>query len=316
MSTDFAAASDTGRVRAHNEDAWIARPEQGLWVVADGMGGHSAGEVASHLAVREIAARVARGADLERAIREAHDAILEAVAMGQGALGMGTTVVALSLQGSRYRIAWVGDSRAYLWNGRSLRQLTTDHSYVQRLVDSGLITARDAQYHPERHTVAQALGVATAIQVESVTGTLIKGEQVLLCSDGLSGEVEEGEIEKRLARGDPQQQVDALVAAALEGGGADNVTVVVVSAPPEAPERPLGGQTMPIDTHRLNRRLRWQEGLRRWGLLGAGALVGVMLLVILLWWGWGFWESRPEAVTAQGYGVERAPPAVREETMN
>ncbi|MBK1734779.1 hypothetical protein CKO15_05640 [Halorhodospira abdelmalekii] len=310
MSTAFAAATDTGRVRTHNEDAWIARPEQGLWVVADGMGGHSAGEVASALAVQEIAAGVARGHGLEQAIRRAHEAILEAVAVGQGAPGMGTTVVALALAGSRYHIAWVGDSRAYLWNGRSLRQLTTDHSYVQRLVDAGVIAASEAAYHPERHTVTQALGVAETIVVDSVTGTLTRGEQILLCSDGLSGEVEAEEIAQRLARGNVQRQVDALVAAALERGGADNVTVVLISAPPDAPvssaesadsaasSGAVGQKTVPIDTRRLNRSLRRRQRLRRWVMFGAGVLISA-LLISLLWW-FDLREPPAEAVAVQG----------------
>lgn len=288
MALAYAAASDIGLVRGHNEDAWLARPDLGLWVVADGMGGHSAGEVASALAVQAIESAVGRGLDLADAVRSGHGSILEAAATGHGAPGMGSTVVALHIQEHHYRIAWVGDSRAYLWDGSELRQLTRDHSYVQRLLDNGLITPEQALHHPERNTIAQALGVAGAgLSVDVVEGALFQHDQILLCSDGLTGEVRDAEIAHRLASGNPQQKVDALVRAALDHGGSDNVTVMLVSAPQDARVRPPRAKTVPIDSARLNQLLRRRELARRWL-----PLTGISLAVMLMLGGLGWWVSQ------------------------
>ena len=290
MSIVYAADSDTGHVRDHNEDAWLARPDLGLWVVADGMGGHSAGEVASALAVRAIEAAIIRGVDLAQAVVAGHEAILEAAASGEGAPGMGSTVVALLVQGHRYQIAWVGDSRAYLWDGQELRQLTRDHSYVQRLVDSGLITPEQAIHHPERNTIAQALGVAGGgLSVDVVDGVFAREDQLLLCSDGLTGEVRDSEIALLLANGgaqagEPRKQVDALVGAALDHGGSDNVTVVLVSAPLDAAQRVPRAKTVPIDSARLNQLLLRRERARRWAPIAGVALGAVLILGSLVWW--------------------------------
>jgi protein phosphatase len=145
---------------------------------------------------------------------------------------MGTTVVAARINGNRFEVAWVGDSRVYLWRDNQLVQLSQDHSYVQELIANGAITHEQARSHPHRNVVTQALGVTDPrnLNVETMTGELRPGMQLLLCSDGLTEEVEDRNIAKVLSHNDcsAQECVDELVAAALDGGGSDNVTVVLV----------------------------------------------------------------------------------------
>jgi len=230
---DFALGTHTGWVRESNEDSHLALPKLGLWVIADGMGGHQAGEMASGITIREIARSIEQGMPLDEAIETAHRAIQTAALQGEGGANMGSTVVAAKLDGLRYEIAWVGDSRAYLWDG-SLHQLTTDHSYVQLLLKAGLISESEIPGHPSRNIITQALGVGGSdkanIQVDIVSGVLAERDTLLLCSDGLSGEVTDGGIAAILAETtDAQTSVDHLIAAALEAGGKDNITVIVLT---------------------------------------------------------------------------------------
>ena len=144
---------------------------------------------------------------------------------------MGTTMVALRINDNRFELGWVGDSRAYLWNGQ-LRQLSSDHSYVQELIDQGAITPEQARNHPHRNVVTQALGVTDpdSLKVETISGELRPGFQILLCSDGLTEEVDDQQIANLLAQTElsAQECVDHLVSTALDGGGSDNVTVVLL----------------------------------------------------------------------------------------
>lgn len=208
-------------------------PKLGLWVIADGMGGHEAGEVAGGIAIREIACSIGQGKPLTEAIETAHRAIQTAALQGDGTANMGSTVVAVKLDGLRYEIAWVGDSRAYLWNG-TLHQLTTDHSYVQLLLNAGLITESEIPGHPSRNIISQALGVGgpdkANIKVDLVSGELDGNDTLLLCSDGLSGEVADDCIATILSvTTGNQARVDRLITAALEAGGKDNITVIVLT---------------------------------------------------------------------------------------
>jgi protein phosphatase len=145
---------------------------------------------------------------------------------------MGTTVVAVRIAGNHFEVAWVGDSRIYLWHERKLAQLSQDHSYVQELISQGTITVDQARTHPHRNVVTQALGVTDPqnLNVETLSGDLLPGMQLLLCSDGLTEEVDDRGISQVLAHTEcsAQECVDGLVAAALDGGGSDNVTVVLV----------------------------------------------------------------------------------------
>ena len=204
----------------------------GLWLVADGMGGHEYGEVASALAREAIVREIRQGTPLPQAIRIADEEIIRASRKRSDSLPMGTTVVAARITGNRFEVAWVGDSRVYLWHEQKLAQLSQDHSYVQELISQGTISVDQARTHPHRNVVTQALGVTDPqnLNVETLSGDLLPGMQLLLCSDGLTEEVDDEGISQVLAHTEcsAQECVDGLVAAALDGGGSDNVTVVLV----------------------------------------------------------------------------------------
>lgn len=229
--------SDVGRVRRHNEDSFTVRDDLGLWVVADGMGGAAGGEVASAIVVDVIAREVEQGAGLDEAIAKANRSILDAVAAGRGKPGMGSTVVAAQLRGRDYTVAWVGDARAYVW-GDGFERLSRDHSRVQELLDAGMIDAEEARCHPHRSVITRVLGGpdGNAAQSEQVRGRLQPGQGLLLCSDGLTSEVSDAEIARVLNESGPtngrgQAVVEQLVSLALEHGGSDNVTVVLIGPP-------------------------------------------------------------------------------------
>ena len=228
---EFGHLSHVGLRREHNEDTYYGDGQLGLWLVADGMGGHEFGEVASALARDTIVREVRAGKSLAQSIQAADEEIIKQSRRRAEALPMGTTIAAARFANDKFEIAWVGDSRIYLWNG-DLRQISQDHSYVQELIDQGAITAEQARNHPHRNVVTQALGVTdpTALNVETMSGTLTAGMQLLLCSDGLTEEVDDPGIARVLAHSEcsAQECVDGLVAAALDGGGSDNVTVVLI----------------------------------------------------------------------------------------
>ncbi len=248
----YGFATNVGNVRSHNEDAVRTEPDLGLWIVADGMGGHRGGEKASALAVDFIAGEIKAGKPLETSLAKAHHAIKQAAREGKGPEGMGTTVVALRMDAGQYEIAWVGDCRAYLWDGATLKQLTKDHSYVQHLVDTGVITSGESSRHPYQDVLMQALGAADLadVNVEKITLEFHKNEQILLCSDGLTKELTDKDIAAHLALEEieEQEKVDRLIESALKNGGRDNVTAVLISAGADAPEKTVETDTVPIDT--------------------------------------------------------------------
>ena len=228
-------ATDAGKVRQNNEDAFLVGEgkDETLFAVADGIGGFEAGEVASRIAV-EALRELEPGAPFEAAIGEANRRIL-AVGRGDERLsGMGTTVVALRFGGIRERpvaeVAHVGDSRAYLLRGGNLRPLTEDHSLVAELVRSGDLTRDQAAEHPQKNLITRALGADEEVDVDTAVLPVEAGDRILLCSAGLSDMVPEARISEILAESpdDPETPVRRLLSAALDAGGADNVTVVVV----------------------------------------------------------------------------------------
>ena len=229
---EFGHLTHVGLRRELNEDSYYGDGELGLWLVADGMGGHDYGEVASALARESIVREVRAGTPLQQAVRIADEEIIRTSRTRRDALPMGTTVVAARIAGRRFEVAWVGDSRIYLWREGQLAQLSQDHSYVQELVASGAISHEQARNHPQRNVVTQALGVTdpSELNVEMTVGELRPDMQLLLCSDGLTEEVGDAEIARVLALGDcsAQECVDMLVAAALDAGGSDNITVILV----------------------------------------------------------------------------------------
>jgi PPM family protein phosphatase len=229
---EFGHLSHVGLRRALNEDTYYGDSELGLWLVADGTGGHAGGEVASALARETIVREIRDGKSLGQAIRLADEEIIRTSRRRNDSLPMGTTVVAARVQGNRFEVAWVGDSRAYLWRDGQLAQLSQDHSYVQELIAQGALTSEQARSHPHRNVVTQALGVTdpNQLNVETLTGELRPGMQLLLCSDGLTEEVDDRGIADTLRQDDcsAQELVDTLIAAALDGGGSDNVTAILV----------------------------------------------------------------------------------------
>jgi len=243
QADNYAALTDVGRIREHNEDCYCINAGMGLYVVADGMGGHASGEVAAAIAVNTIEQELKQGAALVDAIELAHFAIIDGVKTGAGKHGMGTTVVAVQLQGNDYTLAWVGDSRAYLWDD-GVTQISKDHSLVQMLIDSRQISEAEARVHPRKNIIYQNLGSEDIeeLQVSVKRGSLYKNQKILLCSDGLSDEVDNDEINKIIAEACNQCQseevlVKKLVDAALDNGGGDNITVVVISASGMAPDK-------------------------------------------------------------------------------
>jgi len=231
----FGVSTNIGNVRGNNEDSYCVDAGLGLWLVADGMGGHDCGEVASKIAAETVRDCIAGGDDLRSAIQKAHEAILAAVKQGEGKQDMGTTMVAIHMNGANYKLAWVGDSRAYLWDG-ALHQISKDHSLVQMLVDAGNITEEEVKTHPRRSIILQYLGEASieVLKTEEREGELEIGQKLILCSDGLSDEIEDDKISEVISQvldeeGADQDIVDSLIDTVLSGKANDNVTVVVVS---------------------------------------------------------------------------------------
>jgi protein phosphatase len=232
MIIEFGHGTHVGLRREHNEDTYHGDASLGLWLVADGMGGHEHGEIASAIARSEVVAAVERGEPLDAAIDGANRAIIEHAQGRREDLPMGTTIVAVRLQDQRFEAAWVGDSRIYHWHSGNLRQISADHSYVRTLVEQGIVTPEQARRHPHRNVITQALGVTDpgSLRIERVDGSLARGDQLLLCSDGLTEEVDEASIGTLLAREDigTQECVDQLILAALDHGGSDNITAILV----------------------------------------------------------------------------------------
>ena len=226
----WGARSDVGLVRGHNEDSFLVRDP--LFVVSDGMGGHAAGEVASSIAVETIGERAPGTADdvlLGAAVEAANASVMQAAGEGIGKPGMGCTATAVLIEKNRMAVAHVGDSRAYVLRHGTLVRVTHDHSYVEELVDSGQITADEARSHPSRSIITRALGSDPDMYADHFSLEVNDGDRIILCSDGLSGMIDDSEIESlAVSSATPQQAADNLVAAALTAGGSDNVTVVVV----------------------------------------------------------------------------------------
>jgi serine/threonine protein phosphatase PrpC len=253
MRLVFAAATDVGRMRKNNEDSYLS--SQPVAAVADGMGGHSAGEVASAIAIEELAALGSRGPwenetaatdDLKQAILRANRRIREMAASDRRLNGMGTTLVALLEDGDMVHVANIGDSRGYLLRQGELSQVTVDHSLVQELVDDGRLSPEDAERHPQRSVITSALGIDPEVEFDLFTYKLQVGDRLLLCSDGLSDVVEPTQIRKVLLRvRSAQRAARELVTVANEQGGPDNITVIVVDAVDEATAQAMeeGGDT-------------------------------------------------------------------------
>lgn len=268
VEIEYGAASDTGRVRSRNEDSYLVwmpeAPEQeprAVFLVADGMGGHEAGDVASRFVVAELERAIAGGQTFsgqrfDEPMRRWFSGVsrsLVHLAESRGASrGMGSTASLVVLIGRRLVLGHVGDSRIYRWRQGALEQLSLDHSFAEEQRRRGLLTAEEALHHPQRNLLTQALGVDTELDVQTAELDWQSGDRFLLCSDGLHGPVTLEEITERMdERHSPQESAEALVAKANDAGGPDNITAVIFELRGEgAPEpilEPQGPSTIPDD---------------------------------------------------------------------
>jgi len=235
-----AAGSDVGRVRKGNEDSFFADANEyrGLFMVADGMGGHAAGEVASQMAVEVVSVDLEKLKDLESAdalemvslaLRHANRAVFERSAAERDKMGMGSTASVLVLADERFIIGHLGDSRIYLFRDGELRQITHDHSVVQEQIDAGLITRDAAKNHKQSNVITRCVGMGWDVEPDITDGDVRQGDVFLLASDGLTGMVDDWRLQQLLgSRATPDRLVDAMISEANARGGVDNITVVVV----------------------------------------------------------------------------------------
>lgn len=229
----FSALSHVGRVRSVNEDSLISMPDRRIWAVADGMGGHEAGDFASQTVVEQIAA-IPGGLspsdtmqELKSAILRAHRAI-RAESRQRGGKVVGATVVALFLVDGHFVAFWAGDSRVYRLRNGTLEMLTTDHSAVAELVEAGLLTWDQAERHPQSNAITRAVGVGEDLELDKVRGDVLRGDRFLLCSDGLTKYADSTALRRLLADTPLATVCDRLVQWALDGGGGDNVSAIVI----------------------------------------------------------------------------------------
>ena len=240
MELVVAARSDVGMIRAGNEDSFHSYSDDtgGIFIVADGMGGHAAGEVASEMAVEILRDQLSSLRDLHdrnaadkvmNALRGANLAIYNRTVTETDKQGMGTTASVLIVSGRRYLIGQVGDSRIYLLRDGALRQLTKDHSYVQEQVDAGFLTPEQARYHPYSNVITRCVGASDDVDPDTFAGEAREGDMFLVASDGLTGMVDDRRLHQLLsARAEPQRIVDSLIAEANGRGGLDNITAILV----------------------------------------------------------------------------------------
>jgi len=233
-----AGLTDVGIIRSGNEDNFLMVPERGVFIVADGMGGHAAGEVASEMAVRIIARELgnpngmsdAEAADrMRRAIHESNGAIFDRTLTEHDKRGMGTTATAMVVIGDHYLIGQVGDSRAYVLRDGAFIQLTKDHSYVQEQVDAGYLSPEEARTHPYSNVITRCVGANGEVQPDLYSGALRPSDLYMLASDGLTGMIDDADIKALLTSGqDPETLARELVAEANRRGGLDNITVILI----------------------------------------------------------------------------------------
>jgi len=236
MSFDCVSRTHVGLRRKVNEDSILVRTERGLWAVADGMGGHEAGDVASAM-VTEALQRLPVVYGLDQTVEAAIDAInavnrdlIQLAREGGRARTIGTTIVGLAIADGQFRCFWAGDSRAYRIRNGQIRRLSRDHSLVQDLVDAGMLSAGDAEKHESANVITRAVGVAEELQVDSSSGEAASGDIFLLASDGLTRLVPDEEILEELTAASPDVAADKLIELVLARGAPDNVSIVITTA--------------------------------------------------------------------------------------
>jgi len=235
MRFECASRTHVGLKRKINEDSIFVASERGLWAVADGMGGHEAGEVASAMVVDALSSLPAAADDIDdlaadavEALRRVNQQLIELARTDGGGRTIGTTVVGLILAGGLFRCFWAGDSRAYRLRDGMLSRISRDHSLVQQLVDSGMLRAEEAERHENSNVVTRAVGVAAEVEVDIVAGDAGSGDIFLLASDGLTRVVDDSEIAAELERSAPENAADKLLQTVLERGAPDNVSLIIV----------------------------------------------------------------------------------------
>jgi len=233
MRFESVSRTDVGLKRKINEDSVLAAPDRALWVVADGMGGHDAGEVASAMVADALRA-LPQGDSLDStvdaaidALSNVNEALIELARTTQSERTIGTTVVGLTIGDGGYRCFWAGDSRAYHVRDGQITRISRDHSLVQDLVDAGMLTQEQAEKHESSNVITRAIGVAEEMRVDVVGGDALPGDQFVLASDGLTRCVSDEELAAELARNSPEQAADNLVRTVLSRGAPDNVTLVI-----------------------------------------------------------------------------------------
>lgn len=275
-----AAATDIGLAREANEDSYLADPP--LFLVADGMGGHMAGDVASRMAVESIVRELARNPGaLADAVIQANRDVHNRAAARPELRGMGTTLTAMMTAPDGVDIVHIGDSRAYLLRNGSLTRLTRDHTVVERLVREGRIGPEEAEHHPKRSYLERALGVEPQVEIDSYKVATQQGDRILLCTDGLTTMLSEDEILQILVtERDPKRASRELVAAAVAAGGNDNVTVVVVDYPGQAGEgpEPSAQQTRAVRSPNVLRP-NWRRRALRTSIVAIAVLLAVFVAV-------------------------------------
>ena len=236
MNFETVSRTHVGCRRKVNEDAFLARPQAGLWAVADGMGGHHAGDVASALIVELLGAREAapdlsaRMDKVRAALQDANAQLIDMARQDPAHRPVGSTVVAFGADAGAFICLWVGDSRAYRARGGTLVQLTRDHSLVQELVDVGDLDPAEAHSHPNANIITRAIGSDAALKIDTVSGDVVPGDIFLLASDGLTRLLRDDALLTALNAADLEAAADKLIADCLAGGAPDNVTFVIVRA--------------------------------------------------------------------------------------
>jgi protein phosphatase len=287
MKIAAGVATDIGKVREGNEDSYLI--EHPLYAVADGMGGHRGGDVASQLALETIEEgfREGRGAIADQ-IRDANRAVFERSAADEAVRGMGTTLTAALVTPEGLHLAHVGDSRAYLLRGGALRQLTEDHTLINRMIRTGEITPDEAEVHPHRNVLLRSLGTEADVEVDEQDVGLLDGDRVILCSDGLTNMITEDQL---LAIGGaaptPQDAADRLVRAANRAGGIDNITVVVLDVRTEEGDPP------PVAPP--------ARAPRSWRRIALGVAIAVIIVVASLTGARAWLDSRWYVGVANGH---------------
>ena len=259
MKLLYAARTDVGMIRSGNEDNFAvdANGARGIFIVADGMGGHAAGEVASEMAVQIVQRELSPVVDLlseevtklvANTLRKANRAIHDRTLTEVDKQGMGTTASVLVLSGSRYLIGQVGDSRIYLMRDGTLQQLTKDHSYVQEQVDAGFLTPEQARYHPYSNVITRCVGASPDVEPDTYRGDMRNGDIFLVASDGLTGMVDDRRLGQLLgSRAEPERKVQALISEANGRGGLDNITAIIVQVLEASPDPETETKTVEIN---------------------------------------------------------------------